>query len=73
MDLRLLYPIRLVPHSFEPTRIGGRPTVGVSKNAVTPEGLRALTIDCLARRFGADMISLPTETALGFPGDGAAR
>ena len=68
-----IHPLHLHRHSFELTRVGGKPTAGVIKDVVMLGGFQEAEFDFVADNPGADAVSLSPAAAHGFRIHGAVR
>ena len=68
-----VHPLHLHRHSFELTRVGGKPTAGVMKDVVMLGGFQELEFDFVGRQSRADALSLPPAAAHGFRLHGALQ
>ena len=68
-----IHPLHLHRHSFELTRIGGKPTAGVIKDVVMLGGFPGTRIRLRGRQSRADALPLPSAIAHGFRVHGALQ
>ena len=68
-----IHPLHLHRHSFELTRIGGKPTAGVIKDVVMLGGFQEAGIRLRRRQSGADALPLSPAAAHGFRVHGALQ
>ena len=68
-----MHPLHLHRHSFELTRVAGKPTSGVIKDVVMLGGFQELEVDFVADNPGPNAVSLPSAAAHGFRLHGAVR
>ena len=68
-----IHPLHLHRHSFELTRIGGKPTAGVIKDVVMLGGFQELEFDFVADNRGADALPLSSAAPHGFWVHGALQ
>ena len=68
-----IHPLHLHRHSFELTRVGGKPTAGVMKDVVMLGGFQEARVRLRRRQSGPDAVPLPPATAHGFWLHGAVR
>jgi hypothetical protein len=68
-----IHPLHLHRHSFELTRIAGKPTSGVIKDVVMLGGFQEARIRLRCGQSGADALSLSSAIAYGFRVHGAVQ
>ena len=61
-----IHPIRLHRHSFELTKLAGKPTSGILKDVAMIGGYQEAEINTIADKPRIDAIPLPPATAHGF-------